>query len=329
LTSDVLSELDLGGTLNETNLRVNLYNNALRTWTRVKSGHIVVVNERESVLLKAVGVTDCLDLENHLPKKNNTLHIRTNLPQECAFVRQKLKQRATSAISITSEEEDFATSRVSQPRPFTIAPKPVAKERIATLSPATSEDEAGSKDSDGADHPQTSASRKRKDRLTATPPSPAQHPHPPQRPRLRTCSASSESSSHASQLRSASPEPGLTANHAIVVDDAVWPADFYVVDIVDGFGQCDRARRLRQPIAKAFQAIFGVIFRSTTFYENRRRWESATQASRDESIAAGRTPEGSWTVFIKRNQAIRSQIVGAKTRVRKVRRASIPGAVSP
>jgi len=36
--------------------------------------------------------------------------------------------------------------------------------------------------------------------------------------------------------------PGHTSNDAIVVDnEPLWPADFYVVDVVDGFKDCECA----------------------------------------------------------------------------------------
>jgi hypothetical protein len=102
--------------------------------------------------------------------------------------------------------------------------------------------------------------------------------------------------------RTRSPAPGQSKDDAIDVDEVTWPGDFYVVDVVKGFDLCDQARRSRGPIAETFTAVFGVPFRSTTYYKNRKQWGDASQTVRDKSLAAGRTLRGTWGVFMSRTK---------------------------
>jgi hypothetical protein len=314
LTNEVLSEVDLlPPGVEESTVRVQAYNMALRTWTKVKPGHIVTAKEGEPILVKAINVTECFDFDRHLAStKAGAFHIRSNLPQERAAVRQKIKSRCKvpapppSVISLTSsDEDDVASSQVTCSKPFR-APTSAAAGPSRTVVKAESAETS-------FDNESTPKKRKQ-----ASPgPSPTtQHLHPPRRPRRH-----SRSPSHApSSSPPVSPAPGQTDDDAIDVDDPVWPADFYVVDIVHGFNQCDRARQARQSVSGAFTATFGIPFRRTTYYENRKRWKEASQTVRDKSTAAGRTTQGTWAKFISHNKAHKSQ--HHATAIRRVKRAA-------
>jgi hypothetical protein len=111
----------------EASVCIKAYNISLRTWTKVKLGHVITAKEGEPVLLKAIDVTDCLDFDRHLGSKTaSTFHIRNNLPKERAYVRQKIQQRRVSAapasiISLSSSDEDggnFASSQALTLKPF-------------------------------------------------------------------------------------------------------------------------------------------------------------------------------------------------------------------
>ncbi|KAG2146624.1 hypothetical protein DEU56DRAFT_753533 [Suillus clintonianus] len=70
---------------------------------------------------------------------------------------------------------------------------------------------------------------------------------------------------------------GRSKSSAIEVEKvSVWPADFYVVGIADGFNACKRAAESQCSIAAAFVRHFGVPFRASTYYDNRRLWELGT-----------------------------------------------------
>jgi hypothetical protein len=76
-----------------------------------------------------------------------------------------------------------------------------------------------------------------------------------------------------------------------------------VVDVVAAFSACDKARRSDSGVGETFTNLFGLPFRCTTYYENRKRWDDVHQSLRDKSLAAGKTPEGQWSVFLKASRA--------------------------
>jgi len=79
-----------------------------------------------------------------------------------------------------------------------------------------------------------------------------------------------------------------------------WPADLYVVDIVQGFEKCEEACRGRRSVEKAFVRHFKVPFRHTTFYNHPRHWDNTLAAIRNEALRAGHTSAGLWTTFLDR-----------------------------
>jgi hypothetical protein len=95
---------------------------------------------------------------------------------------------------------------------------------------------------------------------------------------------------------------GSSSSDAIVVEKVViWPVDFYVVDVSRGFNACQRAVDGRRSVADAFTGHFGVPFKASTFYDNRKVWDFHPNASlRQRFIDYGRTEKGSWTSFMKK-----------------------------
>jgi hypothetical protein len=335
-------ELDLAiaSVTDRTAWRVKLYDNSLRMWTKVKPGLVVTVKEGESVFLKALDVTDCIDFDRYLNATGKNLHIRHHLPQERTYVRQAIKQRhmstaVDSVLSISSEDDndlDLETGRASTSKfPITPIAKPSrapasddessSEKKPVVLNVSSDNDNNNDEDSDdsdillaGAIFSSTSKTHKRKPGSPVVPPV-------TQRPRLLSGSSSGSSA--------ISNGPGLTPNDAIIIDEAtpIWPADFYIVDIVLGFAQCEQARRAHLNVGETFTATFGIPFRKATFYENRKRWEEAPQSSRDKSLAAGRTPAGTWAMFVKNIRLEKSnQLDKAKTKakasVQRVKQAS-------
>lgn len=122
-------------------------------------------------------------------------------------------------------------------------------------------------------------------------------------------------SAYSSTSRSASsPSPSLGhITDSIDEDEAAWPSDFYVVDIVHCFKKCKAARRNRTSVEDAFLKCFKVPFRSMTFYNHHRHWENAPEACRNEALRAGRSATGSWKVFLKH--------MSLTARERRIRRA--------
>ncbi|KAG2029257.1 hypothetical protein BDR03DRAFT_1018652, partial [Suillus americanus] len=98
---------------------------------------------------------------------------------------------------------------------------------------------------------------------------------------------------------------GSTPSDAIDLDDIkVWPADFHVVNVVEGFRRCEIARKSRRvSVQKAFESYFGVPFKKTTFHEHRTRWFKAPQALCDKYLEARRTDRGLWSAFMREYRA--------------------------
>ncbi|KAF8240197.1 hypothetical protein L208DRAFT_1234148, partial [Tricholoma matsutake] len=85
--------------------------------------------------------------------------------------------------------------------------------------------------------------------------------------------------------------------------ELVLPANFFVVDIVAAFSACDKAHCSGCSVGETFTGLFGVPFWHTTFYKNRKQWNDACQSLHDKSLAAGKTSEGQWSMFLKVSRA--------------------------
>jgi hypothetical protein len=59
VSPEVLSEVDLFTKGGDDSLRFHLYNRSLRTWIKIKPGHVVSVLDNRPVFLKAINVTNC------------------------------------------------------------------------------------------------------------------------------------------------------------------------------------------------------------------------------------------------------------------------------
>ncbi|KAJ7587482.1 hypothetical protein C8J56DRAFT_1050696 [Mycena floridula] len=122
-----------------------------------------------------------------------------------------------------------------------------------------------------------------------------------QHPSQSTSSSQPRQSSQ-SQASSIPSKPALTIRpHR----QAVWPADFFVVDIINSFAKFHDPAE--STTAELFTQFFRKPFKSSTFYENRKRWQIANQTARNEAVAAGQTMESLWSVFSKKNAAANAE----------------------
>jgi hypothetical protein len=299
LSRDVLYELELIASINSPDVRVRLYDPSRKLWTKVPIDFVVAAKEGEEIYLKTADVTDCLNFDAILAAAigQEVVNIRSNLKNDRAYVRHRMKARHSSETtsSNTSDVEEPITpilpaSRVGiraqeSARAYSI----VKQEPLECLELTDSEDVVQVLPVSSKRKPSTS------------------HPTAPVSQRVRQVSPSPP--------LILSPPPGEEIDDPIVVDNdaPIWPAEYYVCDIVRGFDECDKARRAGKNVGLTFEALFEVPFRSTTFYDNRKRWESAPQTVRDKAYAAGRTPKGLWTAFMSLSRSARTS---ARTRVR-------------
>jgi hypothetical protein len=289
VTLEVLCDLDLVSEDVDdiSRLRILIYDFSLRSWSKFKLPYVVTLKEEQRcIFFKGAKVTECLDFDTHLKNSltsDKPYNLHRDLCRERTHVRNQWRalKSAAPVIELTSSDEDSALK---------------SRPRMVKLEPG--DDKENMPMSRAHLLPSSSALPKRK----------------------RLPSSSSE------DIDSPASPSGCTASDAICIDDdedarhskedgsdddtddnyrreSVWPADFFVVDIVAAFSACDKARRSDGGVSETFTSLFGLPFRRTTYYENRKRWDDARQSLRDKSLAAGKTPEGRWSVFLKASRA--------------------------
>jgi hypothetical protein len=96
------------------------------TWTRIKEGHVIEVDSKSPVYLKAVDIVECRDFERHLQLQSEKVpHFRHDLPKERAYVKSKIlkknhdKGKRKSALSASPEPE---TSRKQKQKHMRASP---------------------------------------------------------------------------------------------------------------------------------------------------------------------------------------------------------------
>lgn len=83
------------------------------------------------------------------------------------------------------------------------------------------------------------------------------------------------------------------------IENKLWPTSMYVVDMVNGFKNMDK---LRHDGGNNFETRFEITFnrkapRSSTYYDQVRRWKNAPEDIRQAALSAGRTDQGQWARF--------------------------------
>jgi hypothetical protein len=310
LDQALLAEVDIGS---ETE-RVLLYDASVPGgWTKVQLGYVIAVKEQERIFLKALGVTDCVDFNLHFDPKGKAKalsHMRDQLSQQRSEVRNRYKQRGypqTPQSVISISDSDCGTPNADQLPTFTprsivnISDDECADEghadQLPTFTPRSIVDISDDdEDDDEVPHPSMIA--------TAT--------------RQRVVVKMEETAAAANRqvvvkMEDADQLPPRKRRH--VTDSPTptsprsyrdgaggaslsWPADYYVVDVVEGFLQCASAREARVSVGGTFTQMFGKPFNRTTFYQNRQIWESTPKHIRTRCKNAGRTKEGLWSHFM-------------------------------
>ncbi|KAJ7699638.1 hypothetical protein B0H17DRAFT_1129239 [Mycena rosella] len=130
------------------------------------------------------------------------------------------------------------------------------------------------------------------------------NPRPRQRPRLSridtTCTSSTPATTPppsattpplSEHQHSPSPPPRSAPRRG--------PAGEYTVDVIAGFVEMKSPELARLPVDIRFRKIFGADYKQQTYNDQVRRWNTASEAQRQVARAAGRTPEGLWSIFAK------------------------------
>ena len=260
---NILAELNLAA---ETG-RVMLYNPALSAWAKVsvdKDDFIVTVKEQDRVFFKAVGVSDGLtnfSFHYNRGKAKAKSHIREQLPQQRSEVRRKYKERGLST--------------------------PVRHHASASVTPSAISI------SDGEDSSTELPSYHQPAAITPT----------SSRKRMPSPSVISISDSEPS-LPIRSPSVVIKTEQEDKADDRrklSWPAEFYAIDIQEGFDLCDIACKQHESVGNTFTKYFGVPFMKSTYYNHRQRWDEAPEAIKKKCLDAERTDDGLWSTFMLEN----------------------------
>jgi len=125
---------------------------------------------------------------------------------------------------------------------------------------------------------------------------------------------------HSSRSPSLPSTPSLSLDGDKSSDDSLhpsWPADFYVVDIVQGFKKCDEAHCGQRSVAEVFIKCFKIPFWRTTFYNHRQHWDNVPAAIHDKALHAGRNSAGLWTTFLNHARAKTVEPVDQRKRKKK------------
>ena len=81
-----------------------------------------------------------------------------------------------------------------------------------------------------------------------------------------------------------------------------WPSDYHVVDIAGCLCECSAQTTLKKNWSHTQKTVFKEIFPvarfvPATFTDQKNLWRLASNSLRDESIEAGRTKQGLWSLF--------------------------------
>ena len=298
VTPSIVRELELDRVVSsDEGTRIFYFRHDIHTWTKIPVGHVINVKSGESVFLKAPGVVKCLNFDEILhnttiTKPKAQFHIRNNLPQERAYIRQAYKDQLKPVVKLKqlSKQQHLRNNSIStQDSPHSLSDSDINSLRMA--SPSQSKRHSPpieiSSDSDSG------IIIIKEEGQAAVRPSIKKEKRP--KPKVQPCARPI----FLKRRRSTSPSIEGSSNPSSGEDTVKWPRDFYAVDIVHGFEKCEAASRSsKKKVAAIFEGQFGVSFKKSTYYLNRERWLKAPQVSRDKALAAGRTHKGLWSAFL-------------------------------
>jgi hypothetical protein len=301
VTPSIVKELELDRVVSsDEGTRIYYFRHDIHTWTKIPVGHVVNVKNGESVFLKAPGVINCLNFDEILhnttiTKPKAQFHMRNNLPQERAYVRQAYKDR----LLVKPIDKLKQLSKQHYPRNNSISTQDSLSDsdnnslRIASPSQSQAIKRHSPPIEISSDSDSGIIFIKEEDQAAGRPSIKKEKLMP--KPKVQPCARPI----FLKRRRSTSPSIDGSSNPSSGEDTVKWPGDFYAVDIVRGFEKCEGASRSsKKKVAVIFEGQFGVPFKKSTYYLNRERWLKAPQVSRDKVLAAGRTHKGLWTAFL-------------------------------
>ncbi|KAJ7710614.1 hypothetical protein B0H17DRAFT_1123745 [Mycena rosella] len=246
------------------------YRPEYKTWIEVPINFVYELTTDCVLLLRRQGVECLLEIdtiERFFPTPAPS-HLRYGLGLERAAVRKAYKFLKSDVVEVSSGSESEGIE-VSGPRKRVDKeehnPRPRQRPRLSRID--TTCVSTPSTDVSPLCPPQTSSTPATTPPPSATTPPLSEHQHSP------------------------SPPPRSAPRR--------WPAGEYTVDVIAGFVEMKSPELARLPVDIRFRKIFGADYKQQTYNDQVRRWNTASEAQRQVARAAGRTPEGLWSIFAK------------------------------
>jgi hypothetical protein len=335
LKASVLSDVGLVLGLDKPWFKV--YNHARKLWERVRLNHVISVQGRPEILLKALDVNVCREFSKFTaPPSTTTPHIRNDLQRERESVKQKGRERflkADAARTPTPRRKRGSTSlscgpSSKRPRRQSRSPEPPSSHHATRpCHPQHQKSRSHTRSSPPFlnDHQETSASNSRSpiSISSSAPSSPAgiqdvleftsdSDSGPSFRtPVARHCRLSPIDVVH---IASSSPQAsikqegstwrtphrlGTPRRRNTLTYSKRWPSDYHVIDVANVLEACTPPPP-GMTTARVFERHVFQTFKPSTFYDTRDRWNIASQEDRDTFENYGYTNEGLWSVFASR-----------------------------
>jgi hypothetical protein len=280
----------------------NLFRINLGHWTTVKLNHVVDLKDSSRIFIKALGVQSCQDFAKFLSISSSSSslspNIRTNLASERAYIKNKMASRE---LSRTPTPFSTHKHRLSPDSPSPSTPK---RQRVfSDVSPAPT-----------LPHHHMIPAPVFTRTLSPTPSTSQVVSVYSQQPSIyRPTSSRNHSQPIIKQENPFPTMPPFSA--AFGSRKPRWPADFFAIDIVHCFdriedGTADSRVRL------IFDDCFGqwVSYKKSTFYEHRKRWQTASLEIKQAALSAGHTDAGRWSCVMATTPAPRAHIKAARKR---------------
>ncbi|KAI0083494.1 hypothetical protein BDY19DRAFT_998520 [Irpex rosettiformis] len=100
----------------------------------------------------------------------------------------------------------------------------------------------------------------------------------------------------------------------------IWPSGYSCVELHEGFSRVEM-NMSRDGASMSWEDAVKEVFpdarriKSATYYENRTRWLNASAHARKAALDAGKTSEGSWRMFTRKNPCAKAQVRNAKKKL--------------
>lgn len=337
LKASVLSDVGLVLGLDKPWFKV--YNHARKLWERVRLNHVISVQGRPEILLKALDVDVCQDFSKFTtPPSTAAPHIRNDLKRERESVKQKGRKRFLEADAgsapAPSRKRGSASlscgSSTKRPRRQSHSPRspsshltapPRHSQRQVSLSHTSSSppfhDNHQATSTKGSQSPISVSS--------SAAPSPARIPanileltDSDSGPSFRTPVARHRRPVDVAPVAPSPPAsikqersdvatrntPRRTPRRRVTSTDTStfskrWPSDYHVVDVATVLEACTPPPP-GMTIARVFESHVFQTFKPSTFYDTKDRWNVASQEDRDAFESYGYTEEGLWSGFASR-----------------------------